>query len=63
MNLGEILQAMTGNYFVATTHRVITDAERYSSGYFHGPDLRTPLDPLPLDHRFVEGRRRQPAAP
>lgn len=54
VNLGEILQSMTGNYFVATTHRVITEQERYSSGYFHGPDLRTPLDPLPLDHRFVD---------
>ena len=25
VNLGEMLQAMTGNYFVATTHRVIAD--------------------------------------
>ena len=54
VNLGEILQSMTGNYFVATTHRVIAGQERYSSGYFHGPDLRTVLDPLPLDHRFAE---------
>jgi isopenicillin N synthase-like dioxygenase len=54
VNLGEILQAMTGNYFVATTHRVIAHEERYSSGYFHGPDLRTRLDPLPLRPRFAE---------
>jgi isopenicillin N synthase-like dioxygenase len=54
VNLGEILQAMTGNYYVATTHRVISPDERFSSGYFHGPDLRTRLDPLPLDHRFAE---------
>jgi isopenicillin N synthase-like dioxygenase len=54
VNLGEILQSMTGNYFVATTHRVITDRERYSSGYFHGPDLRTALEPLPLDRRFAD---------
>lgn len=53
VNLGEILQSMTGNYFVATTHRVISPDERISSGYFHGPDLRTRLDPLPLDHRFA----------
>src|SRR4029077_18835614 len=46
--LGEMLQAMTGNYVVATTHRVIATEERYSSGYFHGPDLRARLDPLPL---------------
>src|SRR4029079_11575857 len=28
VNLGEILQAMTGNYFLATTHRVIATQER-----------------------------------
>lgn len=54
VNLGEMLQAMTGNYFVATTHRVITTDARFSSGYFHGPDLRTSLDPLPLDAQFAE---------
>ena len=32
---------MTGNYFVATTHRVDHRRARFSSGYFHGPDLRT----------------------
>jgi isopenicillin N synthase-like dioxygenase len=53
VNLGEMLQAMTGNYFVATTHRVITNRPRLSSGYFHGPDLRTSLAPLPLDGRFA----------
>lgn len=53
VNLGEILQSMTGNYFVATNHRVISPAERFTSGYFHGPDLRTRLDPLPLDPRFA----------
>jgi isopenicillin N synthase-like dioxygenase len=53
VNLGEMLQAITGNYFVATTHRVIARDARLSSGYFHGPDLRTRLDPLPLDPSFV----------
>jgi isopenicillin N synthase-like dioxygenase len=53
VNLGEMLQEMTGNYFVATTHRVIAGQQRFSSGYFHGPDLRTRLDPLPLDDRFA----------
>jgi isopenicillin N synthase-like dioxygenase len=53
VNLGEMLQALTGNYFVATTHRVITTQARLSSGYFHGPDLRTRLDPLMLDPRFA----------
>jgi isopenicillin N synthase-like dioxygenase len=53
VNLGEMLQEMTGNYFVATTHRVIADQARFSSGYFHGPDLRTRLDPLPLGPAFA----------
>lgn len=53
VNIGEMLQSMTGNYFVATTHRVITSEERFSSAYFHGPALQTPLAPLPLDDRFA----------
>jgi isopenicillin N synthase-like dioxygenase len=53
VNLGEMLQEMTGNYVVATTHRVITDQPRFSSGYFHGPDLRTRLDRLPLGPEFA----------
>ena len=53
VNIGEMLQAMTGNYFVATTHRVVTTEERISSAYFHGPALTTPLVPLPLDARFA----------
>ncbi|MGD9998176.1 MAG: isopenicillin N synthase family dioxygenase [Ilumatobacteraceae bacterium] len=54
VNLGEMLQSMTGNYFVATTHRVVTSRERYSSGYFHGPELSTQLEPLPLDRRYAD---------
>jgi isopenicillin N synthase-like dioxygenase len=53
INLGEMLQGMTGNYYVATPHRVITDETRYSAGYFHGPSLDTPLNPLPLDDSFA----------
>jgi isopenicillin N synthase-like dioxygenase len=53
VNLGEMLQSMTGNYFVATTHRVVAREERFSSAYFHGPALTTPLVPLPLDPRFA----------
>ncbi len=54
VNIGEMLQAMTGNYFVACTHRVIASEPRFSSAYFHGPDLRTPLAPLDLPVRFGE---------
>ncbi len=52
VNIGEMLQEMTGNYFVATTHRVIADAPRQSSAWFHGPDLTTRLDRLPLAATF-----------
>ena len=54
VNLGESLQAMTGNYLVATPHRVISTAERYASGHFYGPSLEASLEPLPLDGRFAE---------
>ncbi|RLE23194.1 MAG: isopenicillin N synthase family oxygenase [Actinobacteria bacterium] len=54
VNIGEMLQEMTGNYFVATTHRVIASERRQSSAWFHGPDLRTALSPLPLSASFVE---------
>lgn len=48
VNLGEMLQEMSGNYYVATTHRVISGAARFSSAWFHGPDLETELARLPL---------------
>lgn len=54
LNIGEMLQAMTGNYLVATAHRVITSEPRMSAAYFHGPSLAVPLDPIALDQRFVE---------
>jgi len=54
VNLGEMLQAMTGNYFVATPHRVIAHEERLSTGYFHGPSLDARLEPLPLPPEFAE---------
>ena len=54
INLGETLQAMTGNYLVATAHRVITAEERFSAGYFHGPSLDVCLAPLPLGESFAE---------
>lgn len=54
MNLGEMLQAMTSNYFVATPHRVIAPTERFSAAYFHGPSLETELRPLPMEQRFLD---------
>jgi len=60
VNIGEMLQAMTGNYFVACTHRVIATEPRFSSAYFHGPDLRTPLVPLDLPPQFAEAAAASP---
>jgi len=53
VNIGEMLQEMTGNYFVATTHRVVATEARQSSAWFHGPDLTTSLEPLPLAASFT----------
>ena len=60
INLGEMLQEISGNYVVATTHRVVATEARFSSAYFHGPDLRTRLDPLPLAPSFAEAVRNSP---
>lgn len=54
INLGEVFQKMTGNYFVATPHRVVARTARQSIAYFHGPSLDMPLVALPLDRRFAE---------
>ena len=48
INLGEMLQGISGNYLVATAHRVVTMSERLSAGYFHGPSLDTSLAPPDL---------------
>ena len=60
INLGEMLQAMTGQYFIATAHRVITRQERYSIGYFHGPTLDTKLSILNLPEKMHEVVRNSP---
>jgi isopenicillin N synthase-like dioxygenase len=54
INLGEMLQGMSGNYFVATPHRVVARDERYSLGYFHGPSLDTTLEPVPLSPAYTQ---------
>ncbi|MFK8026305.1 MAG: isopenicillin N synthase family dioxygenase [Ilumatobacter sp.] len=52
VNLGEMLQAMTGNYLAATAHRVIAEHERLSAAFFHGPSLDTALTPIDLAPSF-----------
>ena len=55
VNTGELLQVMSGNYLIATPHRVVNRGagERYSSAFFYSPDLRTRLDPLPIAPELV----------
>ena len=60
INLGEMLQAMTGNYFIATPHRVATSAPRMSIGYFHGPALETSISRLPLPEEFNQAVSESP---
>ena len=60
VNLGEMLQSMTGNYLIATNHRVISQEQRYSSAYFHGPDLRASLEPLALSTEFTDAVANSP---
>ena len=45
---------MTGNYYVASPHRVITTETRYSAGYFHSSSLDSPSPLLPLVPKFSE---------
>ncbi len=62
VNIGELLQMMTHNYFVATPHRVrnISASPRYSSAYFYHPELDMVLDPLPVDPALIAKARNSP---
>lgn len=60
INIGEMLQSMTGNYYVATPHRVFTNAERYSIAYFHGPSLDTIVAPAKLAPKFTTAVEKSP---
>jgi len=60
INIGEMLQSMTGNYYVATPHRVFTNEERYSIAYFHGPSLDTIVAPANLAPKFTTAVEKSP---
>ena len=68
VNLGEVMQQMTGGYFLATPHRVHVKADRYSIGFFYGPTLESTLNPpLTLPKRLAaavaaSARHRSPGA-
>ena len=59
VNLGDVMTLLTGNYFVATPHRVVARNDRFAIGFFYGPSLDTELAPLPLAPKFaaVRGQR------
>ena len=63
VNIGELLQVMTRNYFVATPHRVMNTAKRsrYSSAFFYSPDLNTQLTPLSLSTFYVDKVKNSPS--
>jgi len=52
VNIGEILQAMSGNYLIACVHGVMAKRQRFSSAYFHGPDLRTAIVPIDMPQQL-----------
>lgn len=57
VNLGEMLQLLTGGYFKATVHRVISPpvgVQRYSCIYFFNPRLNATLAPLVLPDELAE---------
>ena len=53
VNLGDVMTLLTGNYFVATPHRVQARNDRFAVGFFYGPTLDTELAPLPLAPKFA----------
>ena len=56
VNIGELMQMMSANYFVAAPHRVrnVSDQVRYSSAFFDHPDLRDTISPLPIADKLKE---------
>ena len=63
INLGEIMQAITGNYFVATPHRVITSERTPVGGLLPRSVARHPPPSPPARPAFRGGRRGQPPPP
>lgn len=60
INIGEMLQIWSNNYFLATPHRVINYASeiRHSVPFFLEPNLSTQVRPLPLHPQLVSQMNR-----
>ena len=63
VNLGEMLQAMTGNYFVATTHRVVATEAALLVGLLPRPRTDDAAGPAPVGRALRRRRRRERAPP
>ena len=65
VNIGEMLQIWSNNYFLATPHRVINVSPqiRHSVPFFFEPNLSTVVSPLPLPPELMGQARRVPIDP
>ena len=56
VNVGELMQLVSHNYFFAAPHRVRNNPhhERFSSAFFYSPDLRTRLEMLPMPASLIQ---------
>lgn len=56
INVGELMQMLSCNYFIAAPHRVrnISHRVRYSSAFFDHPDLTASILPLPIDQGLLD---------
>jgi isopenicillin N synthase-like dioxygenase len=63
VNIGEMLQHWSNNYFLATPHRVIntSSALRYSAPFFLEPNLSTVVSPLNITEHLLHNMQRPKA--
>lgn len=56
VNIGEMLQVWTNQYFTATPHRVLNNSERFriSAPFFFEPNLSAIVSPLPIFDKPID---------
>ncbi len=64
VNIGEMLQIWSNNYFLATPHRVINTASRvrHSIPFFFEPNLTAKVSPLAISQELLDKMNRTPVA-
>jgi len=61
VNIGEAMQLLTGNYFVATPHHVLATGKRFSTAFFYGPTVDSVLTPpLDIPEKYKEAVQNSP---